>query len=867
MVISLEVALMPLPLLLVTALAGQLPERPTEGKPHVRATRLAEPVTIDGRLSEGVWSNDLAVSDFRQREPSEGAPASEATEVRLAYDDAAIYVGARMRDSDPGSIVARLGRRDSWLEADAFALYLDPYHDGRSGFFFVLNAAGTLRDGTLFNDDWDDDSWDGVWEGRVARDEQGWTAEMRIPYSQLRFHAGEQMSWGVNCRRYLGRKKEDDYLVVRPKKESGFVSRFAELSGIEGVTPPRRLSITPYATAKAELTRPDADDPFHDGAHFGPALGADAKLGLGSSLTLDLTLNPDFGQVEVDPAVVNLSDVETFYDEKRPFFVEGSSTFSFGSGGASNYFGFNWWGPDLFYSRRIGRAPQGRLPYEAVFTAVPNGTTILGAGKLTGKLGDHWNLGTLHAVTTREHADVLAAGSASKLEVEPASYYGVFRLQRDFPENRHGIGILGTAVVRDFSDGRLADQMSGKAFSLGLDGWTFLDPDKKWVITGWTALSNVQGTQARLLDLQQDPQHYFQRPDATHVSLDPTATSMTGSAGRASINKEKGNVLVNAALGWIDPRFEVNDAGFEGRSDLINGHVWGSYRWTQPGRVTRSAHLDLAFYRSYDFGGNRTWDGIFAYAGAELRNYYQANVWAAYNPETQNPTRTRGGPLSLNPAGWEWDGAVSTDQRKNFWARLGVHGSDYAQASQHVRFLSTRLEWRPRSNLSLSLIPEMEWNQNGAQWVGEFEDPVATATYGKRYVFTPLEQKTFVAGIRLNWTFSPRLSLQTYFQPLVSSGDYSDFGSLARPRSYNFDRDPSLASHFDNPDFNYKSLRGNAVLRWEYQPGSTLYFVWTQNRSQSEDLGEFQFRRSLGRLLDAPADNIFLIKISYWWNR
>jgi hypothetical protein len=849
------------------------------------ATRLGEAVTIDGELNEAVWRETPATDRFLQRDPSEGAAATERTELRLAYDDAALYVAARMHDSDARSIVARLGRRDAWLDADTFYLYLDPYHDRRSGFLFSINAAGTLYDAILYNDDWDDVSWDGVWEARARVDAEGWTAEMRIPYSQLRFNDSDSQRWGVNARRHIARKKEDAYLAYKPRNASGFVSRFLDLVGIERITPPRRLSLLPYAIGRSEFTGREIGDPFHDGSRHRPDLGMDAKLGLGTSLTLDLTANPDFGQVEVDPAVVNLSDVETFYEEKRPFFLEGASIFDFGSGGASNYFGFNWWGPDLFYSRRIGRAPQGGTP-DADFVDSPSGVSILGAAKLTGKLGGRWNVGTLHALTSRESARIATAGLRSRAEVEPGAYYGVLRAQRDFPDNRHGLGLIATAVVRDFGEPALRSQLSSDAMALGFDGWSFLDAGKTWVVTGWLAGSQVRGSAERITALQQSAQHYFQRPDASHVELDPSATSLSGMAGRVTLNKEKGLFLVNAALGMITPGFDVNDAGFLGRTDLVNGHLWASRRWTEPTRLARSANLDLAFFRSYDFDGNRTWDGVFLYGGLQLLGYHRLNAWVAYNPETVSNNRTRGGPLTANPSGWEWDLQGSSDERKRVIAKLSVHGWDYALRSSHGQYLGGEIEWRPSSNLSVSVKPGMEWSRTAAHWIGSFDDPLATATFGRRYVFAGLEQKTFSAATRVNWTFTPQLSLQVYAQPLFSSGEYSDHGELARPRSYEFLRygtngstlSPSLeadpdgagpapAIALERPDFNLASLRGNAILRWEFRPGSTAYLVWTQSRSDAEDAGTLQVGRSLSRLLDTRADNIVLVKLAYWWGR
>ncbi|MGH6692210.1 MAG: DUF5916 domain-containing protein, partial [Gammaproteobacteria bacterium] len=436
----------------------------------VRAVRVGEPLSVDGRLDDPAWAGAEPVTRFTQRIPREGDPATERTEVRLLYDDDALYVGARLHDTAPDSVVALLARRDRIVSADRFTVFIDAYHDRRSGFYFGVNAAGTLYDGTLYNDDWNSDTWDGVWDARVTRDALGWTAEMRIPYSQIRFERREVHVWGVNYKREIARRNEQSYLVIQPNNASGFVSRFADLVGIERVSPPARLEVLPYITARAEYLDHNTGDPFNDGSRLGSNVGADFKLGIGSNLTLDATANPDFGQVEVDPAIVNLSDVETFFEERRPFFIEGGTIFTnFGFGGANDFWGFNWGGGDFLYSRRIGRAPQGSVP-AADYSTTPSGANILGAAKLTGKIGS-WNLGALNAVTSREHARMDVGGVRSRAEVEPLSWYGVTRVQKEFGRGRHGLGFIGTGAVRAFGDPRLRDEVNANAFVLGVDGW------------------------------------------------------------------------------------------------------------------------------------------------------------------------------------------------------------------------------------------------------------------------------------------------------------------------------------------------------------------------------------------------------------
>jgi hypothetical protein len=849
--------------------------------------RLSDPVTIDGVLSEPVWHR-AGLTTFVQRDPDEGKAATMRTEVWLAYDDEALYVAARMSDNSPDSIICRLVRHDAAVNSDDIAVYLDPYHDHRSGSYFGINAAGTMYDGILYNDDWDDNSWDGVWEGKVNIDRDGWTAELRIPYSQLRFQSLNQQVWGFNFVREICRKNEKDYVVFTPKNGSGFVSRFIDLVGIGKIDPPGRWEILPYLSTKADYTGHPEGDPFHGRSQYTPSVGADLKFALGSNLTVNGTINPDFGQVEVDPAVVNLSDVETFFTEKRPFFVEGSSIFEFGNGGSNNNWGFNWGGPSFFYSRRIGRTPQGQLPDNTSFSDVPGGTHILGAAKLTGKLGDSWNLGSINAVTSKEVARIDTAGRNFDMTVEPLTYYGVFRGQKEFDTGRQGLGFISTVTSRKFDDAYVRDQLNSSSVVLGIDGWTFLDSSKTWVINGWTGTSIVSGDQIRMLALQTSPLHYLQRPDAGHVHVDSSATHLQGYAGRLALNKQKGDFYVNAAIGLIDPKFDVDDLGFMWRTDLINGHLVLGYRWNDANTITRRVTLNVSAFRSYDFSKNPVWIGYWTNGYVQFLNYYSVDWFFAYNPESWSNRRTRGGPLTLNPRGYEVGGDIYTDDRKDWVFSISTDINNYAERVDHGIWLSCSLQYKPATNVSVTIAPSMTWYRTSAQWVANIGDPLATATYGQRYIFADLDQRELSAGIRLDWTFTPRLSLQMYVQPLISVGQYTGLKELARPRSLDFtmygtgsttidrtkdgylvDPDgsaPGAPFSIGDPDFNFKSLRGSAVLRWEYSPGSTLYLVWTQQRIDQSYPGEFRLGRDFSSLLRSRPDNIFLVKMSYWLN-
>ncbi len=851
---------------------------------EISAIRINQVVNIDGNLQEEFWKQIIPINQFIQKDPDEGKESTQKTEVRIVYDDAALYVGARMFDTSPDSIIARLVRKDVDITSDLFAVFLDPYHDKRSGFYFGVNAAGTMYDGVLYNDTWNDNSWDGVWEGKVKINNGGWTAEMRIPFSQLRFHKNSQNVWGINFRRDVARNNEQDYFIYVPKNENGFVSRFAQLKGLNEITPPGKFEVLPYFTTRAKYTHPESNDPFNKASDFKPGLGADFKVGLGTNLNLSATINPDFGQVEIDPAVINLSDVETFFNEKRPFFVEGSTIFNFGQGGATNYWGFNWSNPDFFYSRRIGRQPQGETP-DADYIDYPDGTHILGAAKITGKIGDKWNVGVIQSLTQREYARLDNGGVHSELEVEPVTYYGVIRAQNEINDGYQGLGFMSTFTNRFFKADNLKNDINKDAFAFGIDGWTFLDSSKTWVISGWTGLSNINGTQARITDLQSNSQHYFQRPDAESFSVDSTATSLTGFAGRIYLNKQRGNFFFNSAFGFISPKFDLNDLGFLWRADVLNMHIGAGYFWTEQTSIYRYLELGGALFRNYDYDGNITWEGIFHFGNIRFLNYYSINWNLAYNPETINNRKTRGGPLTINYPGYQANAFLSSDSRKDIIIGAGFFTYQEINNSYNWDFNSS-VEFRPSSNVSISIEPYYSINKDLQQWVDAFDDPTAVKTFGKRYVFAELDQKTFGAGIRLNWTFTPELSLQLYAQPLISSGEYTNFKELAAPKTHNynifgtgnstFDEStltaepdgpgPATPIQIDNPDFNFKSLRGNAVLRWEFIPGSVVYFVWTQTRSDEEEIGKFRLGQSINRLLNTRADNIFMVKFTYWFN-
>ncbi len=847
--------------------------------------RIDTPLKIDGYLTEGLYQT-TSNQQFIQVEPDNGELATERTEVWVGYDDAALYIGARLWDSIPDSIVGRLARRDEDNNSDDFSVAIDSYNDKRSGFFFVANPSGSIKDGTISNDSWFDDTWDGIWECKTQIDDKGWTAEFRIPFSQLRFNKHEVYTWGINFGRTLQRRNEFSLFIFFPRGESGLVSRFASLHGITNIDPPKRLEFMPYLTSGYSILPSTKDNPFYKGKDSNLGVGADVKLGIGSNLTLDVTINPDFGQVEVDPSTINLSAFETYYEEKRPFFVEGSSIFSFGSGGPSNRWGFNFSEPDFFYSRRIGRTPQGWVSGDWVDT--PSATRILGAAKISGKLKGGWSLGGLTSLTDREFASVDNGGTVTSEEVEPLTTYNLLRTQKEFNDGLQGLGVIGTHVYRDFKNRDLREVLSDNAQAFGVDGWAFFSAEREWVIGGWIGGTRVAGSKERLLNLQYNSSHYFQRPDAVHVKVDSNMTEMTGFSGRFILNKEKGHWQFNTALGFITPGYESNDMGLNFGTDRINHHVVIGYRWYDPGKIFRNARLSAAYMTNHNFGGYKINESIFLFGWVQFLNYWSINAFTGRGPRTLDDQKLRGGPMVESPDGTFANIGFSSDGRKDIVFGGGGNVGSRSNGGYNWGGYSW-LQVKIGTRLQLSFNPSYNESKTIDQYITTVDDPAAVAMYGKHYVLSQIDQTTISADIRVNYAFTPVLSLQAYFQPFIAVGKYSRFMEFKKPRSYDLltygeegstitetesgyiidptGGDDSDAFEIDNPDFNYKALVGNVVLRWEFKPGSTLYLVWTRNGYNFNNPGDFRLFRDLDDLLGVTTDNVFAIKVSYWMGK
>ena len=821
---------------------------------------------------------------FVQRDPDEGVPASEATEVRIAYDDEAMYIAARMHDR--GTVTSRLGRRDMVnTSSDWFRVSLDSYYDRRSAFRFEVNPAGVRRDAAISGGSGDGDlAWDAVWDAAATIDADGWTAEMRIPFSQLRFTVADEQLWGLQLERLIDRRQELSMFSFTPKSEQGGVPAYGDLTGLRGLRPGRKLELLPYVLSQGTF-QPDSTNPFVGDSEMDAAAGLDARYRITSNITLTATANPDFGQVEVDPAVINLTAFETRFEERRPFFVEGASSFRFGGtvGGPSAA------AASVLYTRRIGRAPQ--LGVGTSNADIPSTATILGAAKVAGKTASGWSIGVLNATTDAEHAryqDPL--GATQRALVEPGTNYFVGRVNRELRRGQTQIGGIITTTNRGLPSETAADALLREsAYSGGLDfvhEWA----NRGWNLSGFLVGSRVAGSPTAILATQRSSTRYYQRPDAGHVGIDPTATSMSGVAGSVQMRKSAGlHWTSDSWIQFVSPGYEINDIGFLQRSDRRAFGNGITYNQRTPGKFWRDWRSTNYVNYAQNFDGDTIDHFYWTRLAMTHLSYWQVDGSVWYEPERPDDRFTRGGPLANRPAVARYIGIVRSDVRKPITGSLEYNlVTDQAGSRNRYWDLSMSVRTSPRWNLAIG--PRFQHVFADAQYVTTVADATMGATYGARYIFSRLDQTEVSLVTRLNYTFTPDLSFELYAQPLVSNGDYGTPREFQRPREYDFKtygEDIGTISQSDShylidPDgegparsftvtdrsFTTRSLRGNAVLRWEYRPGSTLYVVWQQDRLNDEPMTDFEARRALASLFggDGHTNNVFAIKFSYWIN-
>jgi hypothetical protein len=746
-------------------------------------------------------------------------------------------------------IQAPLGRRDDVEQAEHLLVSLDTYLDRRTASTFGVSASGARLD--LYfasdNDFDDDDTFTPVWQAQTSVDERGWTAELRIPFSQLRFNERSPQIWGLNVRRWIPALNEEVYWSPIRRTDERWASLFGDLHGID-VQPRQRVELLPYVSSNARLIgNRDAADPFNDGVDAGGGIGGDAKLGIGSNLTLEATVNPDFGQVEADPAQVNLSAFEIFFDERRPFFVEGANLLV---GNVEEY----------FYSRRIGAPPPG--PVSSEFVDFPRTTTILGAAKLTGRLASGTSLGMLSAVTDEETAETFDSGAFGGVRVAPRTFYGVARVEQQIGQQGSSVALMTTAVHRqlDASD-PLAALLTRNAFTLSGDSvLRFGDHE----VQGFAGVTYADGEPGAMLRLQRSSARFYQRPDVTYVQVDPTRRQLSGAKGGISIERQNArHWLYEAATSFTTPGFETNDIGRLTRADGVVVSSELEYQETTPGRWLRNYAIAVGHEHEWNFGGDLQTSAVGTEVSVTLPNFWEAELSTVYQFRRQDMRLTRGGPSMQRPASWSNTLTVDTREGAQTQGNLEmVYGGNEDGGLNFT--LAPRFSVRPAPQWQLSVSPSYIREVDTQQYVATLPGG-PPETYGGRYIFGQLDRSTYSAQFRVNYTFKPDLNLDFYGEPFVASGRYDSIGELAAARTRELL--PLSQDLLPAGDFQVRSFRSNLVLRWEWRPGSFFYVVWQQNRAE-EDIT--RARASIGdmfRSLGARGDNFFAVKMSVWLSR
>jgi hypothetical protein len=872
----------------ITTVYGQL--NPVKKRVYT-TVKLNEALVIDGEVDDKGWDAVQWSTDFTEKMPDEGTKPSYQTKFKIAYDAKYLYVAIRAFDENPELIQKRLSRRDGFA-GDRVNVLIDSYHDKRTAFVFTTTAAGVKGDeiATRNGNNWDD-SWNPIWFTKARIDDKGWTAEMKIPLSQLRFGDSKEQVWGLNVIRNIFRKDERSLWQRIPNSSSGFISDAGELHGLKNLKAQKQLEIQPFTVLQYDSYPAEAGNPFKDGSDFKINGGIDAKIGVTNDLTLDLTINPDFGQVEADPGNFSLDGFQIFLEEKRPFFVENKNIFDYKYGSNRD---------NLFYSRRIGRSPHKRpVLANGEFSETPINTTILGAAKFSGKTKTGWSIGVLESVTNNEYATIAETNGGRREEiVEPLTNYLVLRTQKDFNKRNSYIGGIFTATNRNLKNN--FSTLHKAAYTGGIDFKHQWD-NRNYFIEGNFVASKVLGSKEAIEATQKSITHLFQRADATHVSVDPNRTSLTGTGGKLEAGKSGGgNWRYGGGFTWNSPELEINDVGFLRSADFIKQLVEVGYLWQKPTKIYRSAQVDFEQFSEHDFEGNFNQNQYELKGKINWKNNWSTVGGFGYKPRLFDKNFLRGGPRFRFSDEKFTFVFLSSDERKKFNFTLGWINSSAKDDNFSFKRYVLRFNYQPLNALNFEFETALNENPNKTQYV-------TTVNFGAdtRYVLGAIDQKTWSTSLRVNYSINPNLSIQFYGSPFITRGRYSDFNVVTNGTAANlsdrvswFDqsqieftdkpikldlnndgkyehdyknggylidenKDAIIDYAYGNPDFSFVQFRSNLVVRWEYIPGSELFLVWSRGASGSANINR-SLTGSVNNLVFNQASNdTFLIKATY----
>lgn len=831
---------------------------------YVTRRLVGPPPRIDGHIDDPCWNQGEWAGDYVQREPIEGATATQPTELKILYDDRYLYVAIRAWDIEMPHLPRLMGQRDEFA-GDMVGVTFDSFFNHRTAFEFDVTSAGSKLDLILKNDASIDLSWNAVWDVKVSSDARGWYAEFRIPLNQLRYSRERQQVWGLHAWRWIHRKQEESDWQLIPMDHNGFVYSMGELHGISDLPAARHIELMPYSVAKYRTREREAGNPYRSGPQKDLDGGLDAKVGLTSDFTLDLTVNPDFGQVEADPSQVNLTAFETFFPERRPFFLEGKSIFEFSLD------------DDLtFYSRRIGHAPS-LAPVSAGFVETPDVTRILGAAKLTGRTPTGFSLGVLSSVTEETESRVTTSDGTERVTLaEPQTQLLVARAQNEFHQGNTIVGGIVTVTDRQGSAAELRT-LPESSLTGGIDllhQWK----DRAYFIDAKGLFTRVSGSSEAIEALMRDPVHNYQRLDADYLGVDSHARSLTGNAGRIRAGRSNGTWRYYGGVSWRSPGVEFNDLGYLMSADWIEESAQVQYYDATASRLLRRRDIRMKVVSTSDYSGETLGHSVkleSEFAG--VRNWY---TWSRLQVDTARlDTRMlRGGPALRLPTLVAMNIYGETDGGRP--AQWKIDGDVYSTPEDHSYSyrLAPGIAWRPTNRLRFDFKVGYQQNHQQAQYAGE-----TTANGSPRFLIGRMDQQTLSTEIRAQVNFTPALTLTYFGGPFASVGRFDQFRVVTRPRAHRWDdRFAALAvakdsqgyvtsidgstTTFSNPDFSWRELKSNLVLRWEFRPGSTLYAVWSQYRGDARDLGDFSGAGEYRNLLQRHPDNTFLVKASYWFS-
>ncbi len=870
---------------LITQLFVNAQEKEKEVEKRTYQTTFTEkPPDIDGLPDDECWNKVEWANNFTQRSPYENQPPTQQTSFKILYDNNNLYVLVRAHDNEAEKISRILSRRDHF-DGDMVEINIDSDFDKQTAFSFTAMASGAKGDEmiSLNGDNWDG-SWNPVWFLETTIDDKGWYAEMRIPFTQLRFGKKEEHVWGIQVMRHIHREQERSHWQYIPKNAPGWVSFFGELHGIKNIQPKRQIEILPYVVAKTETFEKEEGNPFANGKRSNISAGIDGKIGITNNFTLDFSVNPDFGQVEADPSEVNLTAFESYFSERRPFFVEGKNIYEFRP--SNTYVIGKYSSDNLFYSRRIGRYPHHYPDTEDdEYVNMPEATTIIAALKLSGKTKKGLSIGVMESVTANEKAEIDNNGERREESVEPLTNYFVGRVQKDFNKGQTILGGMVTAVNRDITNPDM-NYLHREAYAGGIDfehNWN----DRTWYVASNSTFSNVLGNEEAILATQTSSARYYQRPDASHLSVDSSLTSLQGYGTTLRFgNRSKKRIQFQTSITLRSPGHEFNDMGYMRYSDNIHHGTWVGYYIRNPFSIFRNFYLNMNYWMYWDFSGELLSTYFNTNFNTQFKNKWRFNASLTQALENISTTMLRGGPSFKNPEMFELNYNISSDYSKKVSFYTGNYHGWGNNSSEKNHWYWFGIEIKPMNSLSLSIDPEFGSNYSQLQYI-----ETADMNGENRYIFGSLDQKTFHFTFRINYTITPDLSIQYYGQPFISSGKYSDLKRITDPRAesfnnryhifsgnesihdevnevYNIDEnlDGTTDYTIDNPDFNFQQFRSNLVVRWEYSPGSTVYLVWSQGRTASGSNGRFNFDKDMDNLFGIQPHNVFLIKFNYWFS-